>query len=156
MKKKKIVKNIPPAAVSSNEKYLYLPWIVVGLFAAYIFLSFRAAPVDSQFNVEAFGHLPVLNGGRLKPLDSVARSALLVLSGKQVLRSEGQSKTVSEWLVDMLYQPERANTYKIFQIDDPDVLGLMGIEQTAKRRFSFQELHSHLAEIETSRPKPVK
>ena len=38
---------------------------------------------------EAFGQLPVLEGGRVKPLDSIARNALLVIRGQQSVPFEG-------------------------------------------------------------------
>ena len=55
-----------------------------------------------------------------------------------------------EWLLDVLYRPEKADAYAVFQIDDPDVLGLMGIEQGTQRYFSFDNLKTHLALIECS------
>ena len=36
-----------------------------------------------------FGKIPVLVGGRVKPLDTVARNSLLIIHGKQELRLEG-------------------------------------------------------------------
>ncbi len=39
------------------------------------------------FDVDAFGQLPVLEGGRVKPVDSVARNSLLVIRGAQAFQS---------------------------------------------------------------------
>ena len=36
-----------------------------------------------MFDLDAFSQLPVLRGGRVKPLDSVARNILLVLRNKR-------------------------------------------------------------------------
>ncbi len=121
--------------------------------------------------VTAFGRLPVLAEGRIKPLDSVARSTLLVLQGRQrVVTPDGTEITPDEWLLDVLFVPERADTYRTFVIDDSDLLLLIGkndenlaihyktsaqqlmaildILPTRQRRMSFSEIEPYLAEIE--------
>jgi len=98
---------------------------------------------------EAFGKLPVLSGGRVKPLDTVGRTALLMMRGKQSVRFEGRTISASEWLMDMSFRPAIADAYPVFQIDDPDVLGLIGIEQDKKRYFTFNDLKKQLSIIDT-------
>ena len=99
-------------------------------------------------DVCGFAQLPALNGGRIKPLDTVARTSLLLLRGKQTLRGGGRVISADEWLLDMVYRPSEADAYPVFEIDDPDVLGVMGIQQTANRYYSFTDLRPHLQEIE--------
>ncbi|MDA7757055.1 hypothetical protein N8920_04045, partial [Opitutales bacterium] len=41
----------------------------------------KASP--DTFDLEGFSRIPVLRGGRVKPIDSVARNALLVLRNKR-------------------------------------------------------------------------
>ena len=38
---------------------------------------------NTEMDIAAFGQLPVQVGGRIKPLDTVARNTLLILSGRQ-------------------------------------------------------------------------
>ena len=38
-----------------------------------------------HFDLAKFGKIPVLVGGRVKPLDTVARNSLLIIHGKQRL-----------------------------------------------------------------------
>ncbi len=100
-------------------------------------------------DIAGFSRLPVLNGGRMKPLDTVARTSLLLLRGKQTVPFAGERPlSADEWLLDMLYKPKDADAYPVFEIDDPDVLGVMGLEQTTNRYYSFNDLHPHLQEIE--------
>ena len=106
-----------------------------------------AAPVDG-FGIEAYGRLPVLEGGRVKPVDSVARNTLLLIRGQQSFQHQGRSVSADEWLLDVLFRPEVAEEQPIFVINDPEVLGLIGLQQTAVRYFSFKTLGPHLAEIE--------
>src|SRR5574342_698745 len=101
------------------------------------------------FDVEGFARLPVLEGGRVKPIDSIARNTLLVIRGTQSFPSDaGRTVGAREWLLDVLFRPDVADRQPVFQIDDPEVLGLIGLPQTSQRRFPFATLIPHLAEIE--------
>jgi ABC-type transport system involved in cytochrome c biogenesis permease subunit len=101
------------------------------------------------FDVDAFARLPVLEGGRVKPLDSVARNALLVIRGTQSFPDEtGRTVGAREWLLDVLFRPDVADKQPVFQIDDPEVLGLIGLPQTSQRRFPFTALLPYVQQIE--------
>ena len=100
------------------------------------------------FDVDAFGRLPVLEGGRVKPVDSVARNSLLVIRGAQSFQHEGRSVGPDEWLLDVLFRPDVADAQAIFQIDDPDVLGVLGLPQSSQRRYAFTTLAPHLEALE--------
>jgi hypothetical protein len=91
---------------------------------------------------------PALAGGRVKPLDSIARNGLLVLSGKQTVHLNERRITATGWLMDMVFRPSLADVIPVFEIDDPDVLGLFGIQQSAQRRYSFLDLQPHLGELQ--------
>jgi ABC-type transport system involved in cytochrome c biogenesis permease subunit len=99
-------------------------------------------------DLDAFGRVPVLEGGRLKPVDSVARNALLLLRGQQELRHDGRRVGADEWLLDVLFRPEVADAQPAFFVDDPEVLGLMGLAQGSGRYFPMRALLPHLKEIE--------
>jgi ABC-type transport system involved in cytochrome c biogenesis permease subunit len=119
---------------------------LVGLWLAYSLVG-GGGPVGAPERI--FGDFPVLNGGRVKPLDTFARNSLLVLSGKQNVRFNDRSVVATGWLMDMVFRPSTADAYPVFEIDDPDVLGLIGIQQSAKRRYTFLDLQPHLNEIQT-------
>jgi len=124
-----------------------LPLLFVTLFAAYLVMGLKEPPPSTSIDVAGFSRLPVLNGGRIKPLDTVARTSLLLLRGKQTLPWRGETLSADEWLLDMLYKSQDADAYPVFNIDDPDVLGVMGFQQTANRYYSFTDLRPHLQEI---------
>jgi ABC-type transport system involved in cytochrome c biogenesis permease subunit len=133
-----------------NESRLkHLPVLCVGVFAAWLLAGLRTPPSASSMDIPGFGRLPALEGGRIKPLDTIARTSLLLLRGKQTIRDGGRVIGAEEWLLNMVYQPARADALPVFEIDDPDVLGVMGIEQTANRYYRFADLKSHLPEIES-------
>jgi len=132
-----------------NENRLkWLPVSLVVLFSFWLMGGLKAPRVSSPMDVRGFAQLPALNGGRIKPLDTVARTSLLLLRGKQTVRWHDRAISADEWLLDMAYKPSQADAYPAFEIDDPDVLGVMGIQQTANRYYTFIDLQPHLQEIE--------
>jgi ABC-type transport system involved in cytochrome c biogenesis permease subunit len=129
--------------------------LAVGLAGALAMLR-PAGPVRG-FDASGFGEVPVLEGGRVKPVDSIARNTLLIIRGQQSFRFEeaapdGQKtkRTIGadEWLLDVLFRPELADRQPIFVINDPDVLGLAGIRQPDTRYFSFAQLAPAIPEIQ--------
>jgi ABC-type transport system involved in cytochrome c biogenesis permease subunit len=101
------------------------------------------------FDVSGFGSLPILEGGRVKPLDSLARNSLLVIHSRQGFMHKGRMVGPDEWMLDVLFRSQEADQQAIFVIDDPDVIGLIGAKQTKNRNyFSFADLGPHLDEIQ--------
>ena len=47
-----------------------------------------------------------------------------------------------------MFQPAQARLRPVFEIDDPDVLGALGIQQTNQRRFAWSDLEPKAGEIE--------
>lgn len=94
-----------------------------------------------------FEKLPVQHNGRIKPINTLANNTLLIISGKQTLKLPNNAKiNATTWLLDTIARPEVANDYKVFRIDNPEVLGLFGWEQNHKF-FSYHDLEPHLETI---------
>ena len=71
-----------------------MPWLVAGLAVAWL-VSTLIPPAEKEFQSREFGRLPVLLNGRVQPLDSVARNALLQLRAKQSVRVTDKIRVVS-------------------------------------------------------------
>ena len=121
--------------MSSFEKYFPAAALTLALLS--VLAALRPAKSESEYNWDGFARLPVLAGGLIKPLDSIARNSLLILSGRQTLEREGRDEPPIVWLADMLFVPTQTHAAPVFEIDDPDVLGILNIRQEKTRRFSF-------------------
>ena len=99
------------------------------------------------FDVEGFGRLPALEGGRVKPVDTFARSSLLMIRSKQSVRVDGRSLPAARWLLDSAFKPETSDTYPAFVVDDPEVLGLLGLAQGKGRYFAYWQLEPKREEV---------
>jgi len=153
----------------------YLPWLALAL--AVLWVGSSVAPpkaASGGADLVGFGKIPVLVGGRVKPLDTVARNSLLIIQGRERVSSPEISQpfvsSPVEWLLDVCFRPEKADTYPTFAIDNSEVLSLIGksdddvaIKYTATskkilavfgflpsrhRRFAFRDLAPFLKQID--------
>jgi ABC-type transport system involved in cytochrome c biogenesis permease subunit len=132
----------------------WLPLIITAIFAIWIVgkLPMRK---DEGFAFREFGRLPVVNGGRRQPVDSLARNSLLQFRGKQTANYEPwkswteKPKIVSatEWFLEVLVNPTVADTRPVFRVDHPDLKGLLGLPldkgfETDAKHFSWNQLNA--------------
>ena len=136
----------------------WLPFVLLGLSLLYVASNLRP-PGDGDFQLSAFGRLPVQDQGRVKPLDTLARTSLMVISNRQTFwlsgdagtsdreRVNGHRKTRAvQWLLDVIARPKQARAYEIVRIDHPEVLSL--IKATDKRKyFSIDEIMAQEDEL---------
>ncbi len=120
--------------------------------------------------VNAFGRLPVIANGRVQPLDSLARNSLLQIREKRsVQTAPGQrgSKTLSasEWLLEVFFQQEVADTRPVFRIVHTEVKSLLGLpldadpeKGTDGKHFSWIDIAPKIPELleEARRAQAVK
>jgi ABC-type transport system involved in cytochrome c biogenesis permease subunit len=128
----------------------FIPAIVFGFVLLWIAASFRPPKSASEdIDLAKFGKIPALVGGRVKPLDTVARNSLLIIHGKQTVRlANGKQIAALHWLSDTLFNAPVADQYPVFVIQNAEVLGLFGWEQSDRKYFSYAELTPFLKQIE--------
>ncbi|HEX4047114.1 MAG TPA: hypothetical protein VH309_04745, partial [Elusimicrobiota bacterium] len=131
-------------AKKASRAILWAAFSAALLCAAWPLLA--PAP-KSDFPIAEFSRLPVLEGGRVKPIDSFARNSLLLIRGTQTLPVEGRTQSAAEWLLDAMFHPEAADTRPVFVIDDPDVLGILGLRQDRERRFAYWQIEPQRDEV---------
>ena len=96
-------------------------------------------------SLEKLKHIPILENGRVKPLDTYARNFLLRLSGKERYEKEPAIK----WFARFLFAPESTRKDKIFLINNPDIPQTLGIEPDKKRRYSFNQIESGFEKLDS-------
>ena len=138
--------------------------------------SLKPAKYQNKIDYSLLGGMPAQADGRLKPLDTIARNNLVLISGKSTYKDENYPSfllqlyrlamglenpktklTAIEWLTTLLFDPITADKMKVFRIDHPGVLGLFNWKQDRKY-FSMEELIPHLGTLESqqkqSNPEP--
>jgi len=124
-----------------------VPWLLPALCGLTLLVAFMPPPSPGGMDLDAAGRLAVLNNGRVKPLDTVARTSLLMINGKQSFTLNGRRIGALDWLLDMAARPTEADAYQVIAIDEPDIVGMLGTQAGNRRRFAFTELAPKLTEI---------
>jgi len=83
-----------------------------------------------------FKKIPVLDNGRLKPLDTFARSLLTQFSSQD----HYEKQEASAWLASLFFNPDSTVNDKIFLIDDPDIAVALGIKSEQDRHYTPSQL----------------
>ncbi len=148
------------------------PWIVLALAVAYAAAHLKPAKATPEgFRVQDFARIPLVHNGRVKPMDTFARTQLRVLADRETceveLRKDERGQPVLErrpavrWMLDLMAdkidQGGRARAYKIFRIVHPQVRASLGLPEVDGFRYGlgeFAERLSHLGpDMETAHKK---
>jgi ABC-type transport system involved in cytochrome c biogenesis permease subunit len=86
----------------------------------------------------------VQSGGRPKPFDSFARFNLLAVYHKSTLKTDNEKITASQWLSELVLDPESAYKVKCFLINNEDLATDLGLDydKKIKNYYSFNQLRS--------------
>src|SRR6187455_2935005 len=90
--------------------------------------------------------IPVQNGGRIKPLSTLAGFTMLSLHGARSMKIEGADGTKytitpTAWLMDTLFRPHLSANLPTFRIDNSAVLEAIGVKPRGKRdRYSYADI----------------
>jgi ABC-type transport system involved in cytochrome c biogenesis permease subunit len=132
----------------------FLPWIlclVCALWAVSKMVPTRQTP---GLDVDGFGQLPVLLGGRVMPMDTLARVSLSAMNHHGIYDSgdgKKQAGPQSQWLLETFAMPEHADLAKVFEIKAlPGVLSLFSSSEATGGflHYSFQDLRPFFPKIE--------
>jgi len=99
--------------------------------------------------------LPVQDGGRVKPFQTLARRYMYAMHGdrgmKVMIDGEKQKLTPTEWMMDVMFRPEMADKLPTFRVDNSDILEQVGMEVKSLRdRYSFDQIRPHLTQLQDS------
>ncbi len=148
------------SAAARSSRRLFGAALIIALLAA-SWCAWKASAEDAtavppkwdKETIELFRTLPILDEGRIKPLDTYAGFKLLKLNGRRSCTTpDGQRLTPVEWLLDTVFYPDAAETYAVFSVDTSEVIVSLGIMPHEKKRdrYSFRELkpgHDKLMEL---------
>ena len=102
--------------------------MILKLSISLITLVFLLLPFfqnHSDYNIIDYKKFPILEGGRVKPIDSFARQSLTQIQGKQSLRVDGEKIQPIEWLLKTQSRPQETDTYEIFLVEHPQAFSLL-------------------------------
>lgn len=127
--------------------------VLTGIVAIWIAGEVRkesSRQVVSEMRLDLFGQIPVTINGRVQPLDSFARNTARQLSKREtVFDGMDKKQSAMRWLADNLFEAEGFDQYRIFRIEDKNILGALELpESFAKPRGQFRYTLAEMLEAE--------
>ena len=144
-------RSIDAAGASKQPSYLmaYVMPAVVGVGFVAIVASYYAMPKRGSRNDTdwtAIAQIPVQHEGRIKPLDTVAKNVLQVISEPvfnsipYVKDAEKVKHTPTEWLLGVMADQEWTEKAPVFRIYSEEVQTVFGLKPSSDSRFAYTEL----------------
>ncbi|MBI2806145.1 MAG: cytochrome c biogenesis protein CcsA [Planctomycetes bacterium] len=145
----------------------YLPALIaVGVTAIYFGINMRPrSDASGEFQYAKFGRLAVIDGGRLKPMQTVAQTKLMIVTHRSALSEKEGTFPAAKWLLDCMTTPlpgdpifsamfpdgaEAAVAFKqeVFRIENDQVLRLLKLTPRSGYRYSIVDIAPRYPELE--------
>jgi ABC-type transport system involved in cytochrome c biogenesis permease subunit len=125
----------------------YLPWVFLGISAVFLLSIFgRMNPPKEPYNLDRFARIPVVENGRVKPLESAARGYLRMISHREEFVDEkGDKQPAIQWYLDVISarigdRDAAAWKHKVIRIENDQVLAEMKLVAREGLRYSIDEI----------------
>jgi len=149
-KKKSKSKHLAEHPPQSDWGSIAVPAFVLLIMVSYILPKMQSPETTSdEFDLPRFATLPVIEGGRCKPIDSYARNTLRVLSNRtDYVDTNGNKQPAIRWFLETAAHTEASMNVDIFRIENLEVLGMLGLKERSGFRYTFNDIYEKLPEIE--------
>lgn len=123
----------------------YLPYLAVGVTVAYFGYQMRPQTSPAgDFDYRGFGKIPCIGEGRYKPLDTVARTHLMVITHRQAFYDAEAKKSypATKWLLDVQTAASggQAQEQRVFRVENDQLQKFLKLEHREGMRYSFREI----------------
>lgn len=133
--------------------------VIVALFIATVYLfAFRSDDsVVDGIPLSDIATLPVLDEGRVKPFDSVARNTLQILCARQEAvtsydyenKERGEKIQATQWLMDVVSGKKESRDYQVFRITNLELLDTLKLpRKSGFYRYSVSDLRDTMDQLE--------
>ena len=123
------------------------PW-AVGVLGVLVACSALLRPMpQSGLDIQSFSELPVSAGGRIKPLDTAARSMLMVAGGRQQVSTSEGDVSAAEYLLDLVTNPRSVSGLPVLRVDHPELLAMLGLAPEDGGRIPLSTIEPRWGEI---------
>jgi ABC-type transport system involved in cytochrome c biogenesis permease subunit len=124
----------------------------------FAYAALSGLPASGKMDLAAAGRLPVVDGGRVKPLDTVARVDMRLMSGREEYADgPGRMRPAIEWFFDTAAaagSPDKklgpAGQLQIIRIENDQVRQVLGLPYRDGLRYSLEEMREKWGEFEAA------
>jgi ABC-type transport system involved in cytochrome c biogenesis permease subunit len=127
----------------------FIPWLISLVLVIWVISKMIPHRQASGLDIDGFSRLPVLVGGRVMPMDTLARMSLSMMNHHGTFAVNGKVEPASRWLLEVFMMPRRADAAKVFEVTNPDILGLFGRQEANGKpvSYSYNDCEPFLSEI---------
>lgn len=138
-----------PAAVMRvrpSVRELAIPWAAFAVLVLLYGGGYLARQTPkAKLDLGEVARLPVVEGGRVKPLDSVARVNLRRITHSEQFRdTNGKLRPAIQWYMDVATSTATgsggAADYDVFRVENDQVANLLGLKRREGLRYSLKEI----------------
>jgi len=131
--------------------------MVLGFVLLFAMFAYRKVPEPTIYegmDLHRFGQIPVAFKGRVQPLSSLARSTLRELRKYEIpvkMDREAEKEIAYppvQWLADWIYGAPGADEYRIFKIENPQIINALDLIRRKSHLYSIAELQAVRDEID--------
>jgi ABC-type transport system involved in cytochrome c biogenesis permease subunit len=126
-----------------NSLVRYVPWAVFGTGLLYVVMAMlpHSSGSDDAMHLDDFARVPIADHGRIKPIDTLARNTLMIISGEQSYRDKKDNRhSAVEWLLDVVTAPLDADRRPVFTITNEQLINLLKLKPRPNFRFCVADL----------------
>lgn len=124
-----------------------LPIVVFGIGLMVALSSTLRPQPQGDLDTQRFAELPVSSGGRIKPIDTAARSMMMVAGGKQSTSSDDEPISAVRFMIDLIANPDHIRGLPLVRIDHPDVLAMIGKDPLQSGRHPLDAIEPYWSAI---------
>jgi ABC-type transport system involved in cytochrome c biogenesis permease subunit len=134
-----------------NWSHFGLPLLAAGVFFLVAGSALRQPrPDPNEMDLVRFGQLPVAHLGRVKPLDSLARTTLraLTINSESAKTEAGKRVPAVQWLLEVMSGTEASMTMPIIRIDSKEVRRIFELPDRKGFAYAVKELQPKIGDFE--------
>ena len=126
-------------------RFVLLPAIVLGVAGLYVLAVTWPKGREGRMDLRDVGRLPVSDGGRVKPLDTVARVNLRLLNhAEEYVDNSGVTQPAIKWFMEVASNDpdvrSPAAELRVFRIEHDQVRELLKLQRREGLRYSLKEM----------------
>ncbi|MEZ6093762.1 MAG: cytochrome c biogenesis protein CcsA [Pirellulaceae bacterium] len=142
------------ASINVTGKPSVVAMLVVGAMVmwAVSYAMRNSKPIElAQLRIDKLGQIPILNEGRVQPLESLARNTARQLQQLETVTKEDKVKYPAlRWFADTVFMSPGWEDYRIIRITDQKVLNQLNLEPRSGFRYSMAEVDKSSEQLKTA------
>ncbi len=134
---------------------IWLPVLMLLVFGGYVVSKMRPAnDAPGTMAIHAFGKLPIVHNGRVKPFDALARESLMTITDRQdFYDAAGKKQPAIRWLLDVMSEMGEPSTasmqHRVYRIENLDLLEALQLQPRQepahhKYRYAIEEFRDRI------------